>query len=228
MGTFESKFSMHFKKLKTTKCNEESFTTYGKSRKGTKSRAACFPYFFPELNQGCPSQGHTLCSPPGVPQSPHTSAISRSLQSFYLHNIPCATMWPPRAECFVTLRAEAQQKLSPSGWKEGQEEVKGAECSTGWWLLSVTWAAPEDKQQQPGQGLQVHPASIQAREESAMEAVDVWGRAGEIPEERQKRSSMKGVHRNWRCWGESRWQVLSQALTELLLLSNTLCDARER
>lgn len=35
--------------------------------------------------------------------------------------------------------------------------------------------------------------SIQAREQSAMEAVDVWGRAGEVPEERQKRSSMKGV-----------------------------------
>lgn len=52
----------------------------------------------------------------------------------------------------------------------------------------------EDNRQQQGQGLQVHPGSTQAREErSAMEAEDVWGRAGEAPEERQKRSSMKGV-----------------------------------
>lgn len=53
----------------------------------------------------------------------------------------------------------------------------------------------EDNQQQPGQGLQVHPCYIQTREENAMEAADVEAKADEVPEEIEKWSSMKGAQK---------------------------------
>lgn len=65
--------------------------------------------------------------------------------------------------------------------------------------------------------------SIWAREEYAMETGEVWGRLEEV---REKRSSMKEVHWNWRCWGENRWQMLSQVFTALLLLGNILTAER--
>lgn len=115
MGRFENKFSTCCEKLETTKCKEESFKTYGKSRKSIKSRATCFPYFFTELHQACTSQGHTLCSAPGLPQSPHTSLpLADPYSPFTYTRIPCATVQPPSAECFVTLGGKAQQKLCPS------------------------------------------------------------------------------------------------------------------
>lgn len=235
MGRFENMFSTHCKKLKTRKCKEESFKTYGNSRKGIKSRATYFLYFFPEftlslhLTRPYPEQ-----SPRSASEPSHQPAISRPLQSFYLHSILCTTVRPPRAECFITLRGRAQEKLSLLRWKESQEKVMGEECSTGWWITSMTGAATsccctsvqqqEDNHQQPGQGLQVHPGKRRKCYGSSgcvgQGRWSTWGEAEEVKHE--------GGTQNWRCWGESRRQMLSQTLTELLLLSNILCDARER
>lgn len=65
--------------------------------------------------------------------------------------------------------------------------------------------------------------SIWAREEYAMETVEVWGRTEDV---REKRSSMTEEHWNWRCWGENRWHTLSQVFTALLLLGNILTAER--
>lgn len=138
MGSFESKFSTRCKKLKTIKCKEESFKTYGKSRKGIKSRATCFPYFFPELHQACTSKGHSLSRPPGVPQRPYISLpLADPYSPFTSTQIPCATVGQASAECFVTLRGKAQQKLSPSSMAREQGVSDGRR--TQHWMMVQLW-----------------------------------------------------------------------------------------
>lgn len=205
MGRFKNKFSTHCDKLKTTKCKEESFKTYGKSRKSIKSKATCFPCFFTELHQACTSQG----SHPGPPQSPHTSLPSADPHSSFTNTrIPCATVWPPSAECFVMLRGKAQQKLCPSSMEREPGVSNGRRMQHGMMVhlrdhgghlpLQHSWAAP-GRQSAAARARAVGPSRLQPvkrRKCYGSSGCVGWGRAGEVREERQKRSSLKGVHRN--------------------------------
>lgn len=60
-------------------------------------------------------------------------------------------------------------------------------------LLLQSCAAPGRQSAAAGARAAGHSCYIQTREQSTMEAVDVEAKADEVPEEMEKRSSMKGA-----------------------------------